>query len=325
MRLEALLRRYAPAHPTVITVGTFDGVHTGHYRLLERIGELTTASLAAAGSPATGVAITFKQQPRAVIRLDPEITYLCNLDERIEMIREAGVDVVIPLDFDESVRGLEPDEFMRVLRDELDMRDFVAGPGATVGRNRKGDAHTLRRLSSELGFRLYEVSPACYQCQSVSSTAIRAALREGRLDDACGMLGRRYRLSGTVERGDRRGRDLGFPTANLSPGQPGMTLTVPGDGIYATWALLPSGMAYASATSIGLRPTFGGRSRVVESYLIDFEGDLYGQSMTLEFVAKLRDERKFDGREPLMDQMRRDTDQAREILNQRGRPIVDPS
>lgn len=310
MSLQALLDRYAPGRPTVVTVGTFDGVHAGHRNLLSKVVELARDP----GGERVGVAITFRRQPRAFLHPGERVSYLCTLDERLALVNEIGIDVVIPIDFDETLQSLSPREFMGFLRERLRMSDFVSGPGAAVGRDRRGDAEMLQALGNELGFGLHRVQPACYRGTVVSSTAIRDALAAGRMADVAGMLGRNFRLRGRVQRGDGRGRKLGFPTANIAPGEPGMPAALPGDGIYAGWAHLADGARYMAATSIGVRPTFGEGSRTVEAYLVDFDGDLYGKTMTLEFVSRLRDERKFDDAEALVSQMKRDVSQARESL-----------
>ncbi len=293
-----------------MTVGTFDGVHAGHRSLLSRVAEVARGS----AGVATSVAITFREQPRAFLQPDSPATYLCTLTERLRLIRESGIDLVIPIDFDETLRSLSPRSFMTMLREHLGMSDFVSGPGAAIGRDREGDAHRLKALAGDMGFRLHVVPPACYQGAAVSSTAVRDALAAGQMASVAAMLGRNFHLCGRVERGDGRGRGLGFPTANIATGEPNMPAALPGDGIYATRAHLGDGESYPAATSIGVRPTFGSGDRTVEAYLIDFQGELYGTRITLEFVTRLRGEEKFDTVSELVAQIARDVDRVRDEL-----------
>ncbi|MBI4220890.1 MAG: bifunctional riboflavin kinase/FAD synthetase [Chloroflexi bacterium] len=310
MSFEDELSALAPNRPTAVTVGTFDGVHTGHQALFKRTIELARSMRAG-----SSIAMVFRQQPRAILQPDRPVSYLCTLDDRLILLRQSGLDVVIPVDFDEALRSLSPREFVTALRDRLQMNHLVLGPGAALGRDRAGDASVLAGIGRELRFTVHTLPPVTYSGKTVSSSAIRAALAAGDLKDAEAMLGRRFVLRGKVEIGQHRGRTLGFPTANLAvPPQ----ATLPGDGIYATWAEIANGVdshvRFPAATSIGVRPTFGGGARTVEAYLIDFHGDLYGKSLALEFVARLRDELKFESAAALSQQIARDVADTKEAL-----------
>jgi len=270
-----------------------------------------------AESPKGGaaVAIVFRQQPRALLYPDRPVTYIQTFQDRMSLLGDVGLDMVIPVDFDTELRSLTPGEFVTQLCRHLRMRHLVLGTGTAIGRDRRGDAATLGVLGDQMGFALHSIEPAKHADEIVSSSAIRTALFEGRMADVQAMLGRRFVLRGTVEPGERRGRELGYPTANLSV-EP--QAAVPRDGIYATWATVDvdrhGPTRVPAATSIGIRPTFGGRHRTVEAHLIGFEGDLYGRRMTVEFVARLRDELNFADAAALAAQIARDVVQTKAAL-----------
>ncbi len=303
---------HAPGRPTVVTVGTFDGVHDGHRKILSRTVEIADDL----GPQVASVAIMFRKPPRAIIKPDPDISFLCPLPVREQLIRETGIDLVVPVEFDESIRLTAPADFAGILHEALRMSAFVSGPGSAVGKDRSGDSETMRRLGEELGFAVHTVPPEIYNGEAVSSTLVRTALQGGRMGEAAGMLGRRYSLTGTVLRGEQRGRSIGFPTVNLDRGDPEYPAAVPADGIYATWARVGDGPRIMAATSIGVRPTFGDEgSRTIEAYLLDFDENIYGEIVTLEFVRRLRPEQKFDTVDGLTAQIVIDVEKAREILS----------
>lgn len=316
MTFQAQLDAHAPGRPTAVTVGTFDGVHVGHRKLLEKVRRLAKGIAGTAGRESgAAVAIVFRQQPRALLQPDRPVTYIQTLDDRLAMLADGGLDVIVPVNFAPQLRSLTPQEFVSELCRRLLMRHLVLGPGAAIGRDRSGDATVLAALGREMGFELHTVEPVLHRGNVVSSSVIRAALTEGRLDDAETMLGRRFVLKGTVASGERRGRQLGFPTANLGVDR---QAALPGDGIYATWAILNTAGGgherLPAATSIGVRPTFGAGGRTVEAHVIGFQGDLYGTPMALEFVARLRDELKFDHATALAEQIKRDVVDTKRVL-----------
>lgn len=310
MTFQSQLDSLSTGRPSAVTVGTFDGVHVGHRKLLAE-----TVARASSLNGGVAAAIVFRQQPRALLVPDRPVTYLSPLEDRLAMIRAAGIDLVIPVEFDESLRSLSPREFAGELAARVVMKHLILGPGAVIGRDRSGTPDVLRGLGTDLGFQVHTIQPAIHAGHQVSSSAIRRALADGEIGDACAMLGRPYLLTGVVETGDRRGRQLGFPTANLGV-DPRMAL--PGDGIYATWALVapgtPAARRHPSATSIGVRPTFGGGKRTIEAHLLDFDGDLYGANLGIEFVERLRPELKFESVDALVRQMTDDVRQARSLL-----------
>jgi len=301
--LEELERLRLPG-PSLVSVGIFDGVHRGHQRLLQEL----VARAREAG--AVSVVLTFRNHPRTVLHGEP-VPLLTSLEERVARIRALGVEAVLLVAFDTDLAQLTYREFLVVLRERLGLAGLVIGPSFRMGRGAEGTPEVLAQLGREMGFPVYLVPPLTLPDGSVvNSTAIRQALQAGQVERAGEMLGRPYTLEGRVVHGEGRGRALGFPTANLEP-DPGRAVS--GDGIYATWAEV-GGRRYPSATSIGLRPTFDGRRRTVETYLMDFSGDLYGRRLALTFVARLREEWRFPSVDALVAQIRQDVENARRAL-----------
>lgn len=290
--------------PTVATVGTFDGVHLGHRALLQRVRQEAEAR------SAKSVAIVFKGQPRALIRPDLTVTYLSDLDTRRTIITDLGIDQIIELEFKPEIRQLTSSQFVTALRERIGLQALIVGPGALIGSDRAG----AKQLASAPELNEIDFIDAPLEVidgHEVSSSAIRRAIKEGNCEIAASMLGRNYSISGNVATGEKRGRTLGFPTANV---EPEISVTVPQNGIYATHAEV-DGVVHQAATSIGTRPTFeqdGGRT--IEAFLLDFDGDLYNKRLRLEFITRLRSEAAFDSVELLIEQMNEDVEQTRQIL-----------
>lgn len=300
-------------------MGTFDGVHLGHQVLLGKAVDLARAS---AERSMQSVALTFVYPPRTVLKPQSNFRFLSSLDDRIRLIHELGVDVVVPVEFDDSVRALSPDEFALMLTVNLRMEHFVSGPGSAVGKDRGGNRDAMENIGERLGYQVHSVSPVINNEDSVSSSLIRTALAGGRTGEVAGMLGRRYSVTGTVQMGQHRGGEIGFPTANISIGSPEYPIAIPADGIYAAWAILDDGSRKMAATSIGIRPTFDdGEERTVEAYLLDFDSDLYTRALSLEFVRRLRPEEKFTSVEALVKQMKKDVENTRIILEQDSQAV----
>ena len=302
--LETQIAGLELSHPAAVTVGTFDGVHLGHRRLLNVLRDEASENNLAS------VAVTFEEQPRALIDPSGAVTYLSTIQHRIELLEATGIDAVLPVRFDDELRSQPAEQFLTMLREAANTEMLVLGPGARVGHDRLS-ATEIAPPAEQHGIRIVEVASERVSDMAVSSSAIRNALSAGDVKAASDMLGRPYRVDGTVVTGDQRGRELGFPTANIEPAG---KLAVPADGIYATM-IHAAGEKRMSATSIGVRPTFGGGERLIEAFILDFDGDLYGQQVELEFVARLRGEVKFEGVEPLIDQMNRDVAQTRNLLS----------
>ena len=303
MRLDEELGQISPDRETELTIGVFDGVHRGHRHLVEQV-----AREAARTGRQAGV-ITILNHPASV--LDPNFTprYLTTADERLRLLGEL-VDLVVPITFDRELSLLGARDFVGRLRERLRMGGLMVGPDFTLGRNREGDLKMLDRLGREMGFSLRVADVLTDGEQTVRSTAIRDAIGRGDVSRAAKMLGRDFALPGLVVEGLGRGRSLGFPTANLQPPE---GLAVPKDGIYAAWASTDQG-AFMAATSIGARPTFEESNRTIEAFILDFDGDLYGQEVTLKFVRRLRDEVKYEAVGDLQAQVDLDVQQTRAIL-----------
>ena len=304
MSIQQELLKAAPSRDTVVTIGTFDGVHLGHKRLLHRVKELADSR------SLVSVVLTFRNHPRLVLNPGGELHYLTNLEERAALLHGHGVDRVVLVDFTDELSLLEAREFVAILSKNLKMRGLVVGPDFALGHRREGDIPTLGRLGSDMGFSVEPVEPVLMGKIVIRSSVIRSLLAQGDVANAGRMLGRCHSLTGQVVEGDRRGRLLGFPTANLLLSS---DLVLPGDGIYATWAVV-EGQRHQAATCIGVRPTFGASQRVVEAFILDFEGDLYGKDVALEFVSLLRQEWAFPNAEALVEQMKLDVEQTRAVL-----------
>ncbi len=293
---------------SVLTIGVFDGVHLGHHYLLRQVRMLAKErGLASA-------VVTFRNHPRTVLSPGAASNYITPLEERVALLRAMGVDRVVPVTFSREVAQLTYRDFVDLLIEHLSMKVLIVGPDFAMGRGRAGTAEALAAMGKERGFIVTTLQPFLLSGEVVSSTAIRKCLATGDMLHARRLLGRPYSLSGPVVTGDKRGRTLGFPTANLGVSP---DVALPLDGIYCTIASA-GGRSYDSVTSIGVRPTFGELGRTVETFIMDFAGDLYGQPMKIHLLQRLRDEKRFSGADELVAQMRRDVETAREVLAARG-------
>lgn len=293
------------SEPTAITIGNFDGVHRGHQALL-------AATREAADGLAT-VAITFDPHPVSVFAPDRAPKRLTSLERRIELLHRHGADHVRVLDFTPEMAAWSPQEFVdAVVLDQCRARAVVVGAGFRYGSRAAGTVETLIASGEEGGFTVTDLGLAG-DSEAFSSTRVREAVASGEIGQAAVILGRPHEVEGIVIEGDRRGRELGFPTANVPVDE---SCAVPPDGVYATRVLLPDGSRVPAATSIGTNPTFEGvAGRRVESYVLDRDDlDLYGQRLRVEFVAHLRDMVAFGTLEELVDQMHRDVSSARTLL-----------
>ena len=300
--------------PAAVTIGVFDGVHRGHRHVLGRLGEVARLN------GRTSIVLTFRNHPASVLRPGFDARYLTTPGDRLRLIREAGVDLLVPITFDLELSRLTAREFAVLLSSRLGMRDLVVGPDFAMGRDRQGDVEALTRLGDELGFALHVVAPLQDDTgRPIRSTHVRDALSRGDVAAAAELLGRNYTLSGTVVAGRGRGGPLGFPTANLDV-PAGMA--VPADGIYAAWARFGCERRMA-AVSIGVRPTFDDGGHTIEAFILDFDGDLYGREVGLEFAGWLRPEARFDTVEALREQIRRDVADARDALSPRAAPELE--
>ena len=308
MQVETELAEFTPEKDMLLTIGVFDGVHLGHRHLIARL-----AGLAREQGLGSGV-ITFSRHPRGVLAPKSRLPFLTDIERRIELLRSEGVGAVIPLSFTPELAKLSPEEFLSLLKKRLRMQGLVIGPDFALGKNREGSADVLRRLGEEMGFSLTVVPPLTIDGEVVSSTAVRQALAEGDMKRAQKLMGRPFRLHGQVVKGDRRGAELGFPTANLDTEA---EQALPADGVYTSRAYIDD-QAYPAMTNIGLHPTFGGDRRLVEAYIMDYEGDLYGRDLAIDIIERLRGEIKFDSPEELKKQIAEDVKRGKATLEIRG-------
>ncbi len=306
MRVHEELPDAPPDKNTVLTIGVFDGVHRGHQHLLKRV-----VDVASKGGMLSGV-LTFVNHPRSVLVPDTCISYITSVEDRLALLKDAGVDMVIPLHFDMELSRLRAHEFTALLQERLKMAGLVMGYNFAMGFKREGTPETLASIGSDQGFSVTVVDAVSVGDGRVSSTVIRDSVSAGDVAGASSLLGRPFSLCGKVVAGEGRGRSvLGFPTANMDLPEDRL---VPGNGIYAAWASVGD-RKYMAATNVGIKPTFGENERNIESFLLDFDGDLYGKEITLEFVERLRDELRFESAEALIAQMHVDVERARETLN----------
>ena len=308
MNFRQQLRQVAPERETVITIGVFDGVHRGHAYLLQRLIDLSRPDYLPA-------VLTFANHPVTVLQPGRQVSFLTTPEQKAGLLAAQGVELVVSLEFTAELARLTAREFVTLLVEELRMKGLVVGPDFALGQNREGNADFLRELGREMGFWVETLEPLLLEGTLVKSRVARQAITDGEVAAAADLLGREYALTGRVATGDRRGRELGFPTANLDIA-PEMAL--PGDGIYATWAVV-DGIRRPAATSIGVRPTFGLTERLVEVYILDFAGDLYGRDLEVRFVAKLRNQETFPNLESLVEQINRDVSDTRLTLAAAGR------
>ena len=303
--LDLELSRLSPEHDTVLTVGVFDGVHLGHRHLIAQL------ALDASRKGCLAGVVTFRNHPASVLWPDFRPRYLTAVDERLRLIEDLGVEFIVPITFDLELSLLSARRFAALLHKRLRMRGLVIGPDFAMGHQREGDAKTLASLGREMGFFLRVVEPFVDDGgQTVRSTTVREALIAGDVTRVAAQIGRNFSLIGTVGRGAGRGGPLGFPTANIQLPQ---DMAAPSDGIYATWAHVGK-RRYMAAASIGQRPTFEESGHAIEAFILDYDGDLYDRQIRLEFVRRLREERKFDSVRALQEQVDRDVDQTRAIL-----------
>ena len=305
MSFQGILASAAPSKETVVTVGVFDGVHQGHRHLLRQVVE-------SAGSQYIPTVVTFSNRPITVLNPGTEPSYLTTVDQRVDLIKQQGIELVVSLEFTLELAQVTAEDFSKLLAGPLKMKGLVLGPDSALGKDRQGDLEFMQKQGEQLGFWARSVEPLEIEGQPVKSRRIREAVANGNMAACPELLGRNHHLSGKVVVGDQRGRTLGFPTANIDVDD---QLLLPGDGIYATWAVI-DGERHKAATSIGIRPTFGQSQRLVEVFVMDFNDDLYGKIIGIEFIKKVRDQEKFDGLDALIKQIKQDVDDCRQILDQ---------
>ena len=300
------------SQPAVVTMGTFDGVHRGHHAVLAEVTRRARAGKLAS------VLVTFDPHPLAVVSPAAAPKLLTLPAEKAALVKAQGIERFVLMPFTPAVAQLDAEAFVSRLCDEYGMRELVMGYDHGFGRGRAGDVELVERLAREQGFRMAVVDAVRDSGQPISSTLIRSGVAHGDLDAAARWLGRRYSIRGTVVRGAGRGRTIGVPTINLAP--PDSRKLLPPDGVYAVQVTIRkretgNEKRYGGMMNQGPRPTFGDQVRTLEVHLFDFDGELYGATIDVEWVRRLRDVQAFPSREALVAQLERDRQAARATLN----------
>lgn len=298
--------RPARWHKPVLALGNFDGLHRGHTKIIERVRRV------AVERSATSLVLTFDPHPPRIIRPDKAPALLMTLEQKIEALEKSGIQGVAIVRFTLELSRWEPEMFVKtVLVDWLRVGEVWVGADFLFGRDRSGNFSLLRTLGAHYGFRAEKIDPVRYKDFVVSSTRVRRLVSEGRVDEAGALLGRHMFIDGTVVRGAGRGRELGVPTANLET----TNELLPPHGVYATTVTI-DGVVHAGVTNIGLRPTFADAGRtMIEVHVLDLDRDLYGQTLRLGFVQRLRDERRFPDVDALKAQIDADVRRARRLFD----------
>jgi riboflavin kinase / FMN adenylyltransferase len=295
--------------PTVLTLGVFDGLHLGHQRIMQTVIEQ------ARKVNAVPTAITFDPHPRAVMHPENAPPLLQTLDQRLAALEFLGIEQAIVIRFNKDFASIEAESFLReIVHDRLHAKEVYLGKGFAFGKNRNGNIELLRRMSQELGFFADEVPEVQLRGQRISSSRIRELLACGKINLARRMLGRPYGVEGTIIHGAERGRTIGFPTANLKP----KNRVIPRFGVYAT-ATLINDVWRKSITNIGVRPTFENEAEPsIETYIFDYDGNLYGDVLRVRFLHRIRDEKKFNGIDELKNQIQKDTQRMLDYFSHQG-------
>jgi riboflavin kinase / FMN adenylyltransferase len=304
MEIEQELARINPQAETLLTIGVFDGVHAGHRYLLARLKQRATEIGLLSG------VVTFNPHPQSVLHPDRQLPWLTSLEDRIKALRDLGVDTVAVLTFNHEVAMLGARDFLSLLKKYIKMRGIVVGPDFTLGRAGEGNINLLNALGDEMKFTVEVIPPHTIDGEIVSSTLIRQALIHGDMRRVEKLMGRHFYLAGKVVTSDKRGRALGFPTANLEIRR---QQALPEYGVYATITQV-DGKRFLSATNIGTRPTFGEGKKLVETHLLNYQGSLYDKNIRVEFVQKLRDEKCFASPEELKTQIKKDIRKVEALL-----------
>jgi riboflavin kinase/FMN adenylyltransferase len=292
--------------PAVLTIGSFDGVHLGHQRLISCVVESARQKGVAA------VALTFEPSPREVLRPGQPLAYLTRLPEKLALLSQTGLDETVVVPFTKELSQVEAPDFIAWLRQYLPFVELWEGEGFALGHGRTGNTGVLAELGNQLGYTLQIAPLVEVGGEPVSSTRIRQAVMSGDMETATMLMGRYPAVPGTVVPGSKRGREMGYPTANLA-----ITAyqALPPDGVYATWCTRhATGEVLPSVTSIGTRPTFEDDARLVEVHILDYDADMYGEVLTAHFAKYLRGQLRFEGMDPLIAQMDTDTASTREVL-----------
>ena len=305
MSIEKELSSLQPQGNTLLTIGVFDGVHLGHQHIISELKRQALKEQLISG------VVTFRHHPRIVLSSKRKVTYLNSIEERVAILKELGIEMVVLLSFNNDIAGLSAGEFCALLQKHLRMKGLITGPNFAMGKGREGDTATLKKLGQEMGFTFSVVATFTQDKELISSTTIREALEQGEVKRVNKLLGRTFSLSARVTTGDERGRVLGYPTANLSFNS---DRAIPARGVYVTKAFIDK-RSYQAVANIGKRPTFGGKKLTIEVFLLDFDENLYDREIRIELIDSLRDEIKFASADELKEQIARDVALSKSILD----------
>lgn len=288
---------HAPYRGGCLSIGNFDGVHLGHRVIIHQLVE------AARQASVSSCILTFDPHPLQLLRPESLPPRLTTIEQRADLLGELGVDHLIAYHTDSALLNLSPEDFFKqIVVEQIGASALFEGPNFFFGKNRSGNIDTLKSLCQQFGVRFETFAAGMAGERMISSTEIRRDLGMGDVASAAKLLGRCYEITGVVESGAKRGRQLGFPTANLHQ----VETMIPADGVYAAFCQLPAGDSVAAAVNIGPNPTFGEHERKVEAHLLDFQGDLYSQSVSLEFIKKIRGVMQFDSADDFVAQLNKD-------------------
>jgi len=290
---------------SILTLGNFDGLHLGHQELVK------TIIRRAKETGALSMVVTFRPHPLKILAPEKCPPLISIYEEKIGLFEKLGIDVLVKIPFTLEFSAMSPEDFVKdVLCHTLGAKEIFVGYNYRFGKGRQGDIQTLRKLGVKYGFTVREIEQLAIDGEVVSSTKIRTLLRDGEVEHAAKLLGRPYAITGIVVKGDGRGKSLGFPTANIAPKHS----IIPADGVYAV-RLMVRERAYDGIANIGLRPTFNKKTLAIEVHVFGFNEDIYGEDISLYFIKKIRQEKKFKNAEALVTQIKSDIEAAREILS----------
>jgi riboflavin kinase/FMN adenylyltransferase len=290
---------------SVITLGNFDGLHLGHQELIKMVIKR------ARETGALSMVVTFRPHPLKILAPEKCPPLISIYEEKIKLMEKLGIDVLVKIPFTLDFSSMPPEDFVKtILCGMLGAKEIFVGSNYRFGRGREGTVESLKKLGEKLGFTVREVEQISMEGEAISSTKIRQLLKEGEVEQASRLLGRPYAITGIVVKGDGRGRELGFPTANIVPKH----AIIPSDGVYAV-RLFVRDKLYDGVANIGLRPTFNKKDLTIEVHVFNFNEDIYSEEISLYFVSKIRDEKKFKSAEELIVQINSDINKAREILS----------
>ncbi len=290
---------------SILTLGNFDGLHLGHQELVRMIIRR------ARETGALSMVVTFRPHPLKILAPDKCPPLISIYEEKIKLFERLGIDVLVKIPFTLEFSAMPPEDFVRdVLCGTLGAKEIFVGYNYRFGKGREGDIRTLRSLGETYGFTVREIEQIAFGGEVISSTKIRTLLREGDVEHAAKLLGRTYTITGIVVKGDGRGKGLGFPTANIAPKHS----IIPADGVYAV-RLVVREKVYDGIANIGLRPTFNKKVLAIEVHVFDFDEDIYGEDISLYFIKKIREEKKFKGANALISQIKSDIETAKAILS----------